>query len=108
MVSDPLANPVLSLLDGTCRNFRIGIHRKADLEGNERIDDLMSHGIHKSLTSLGFPLGIISNFRPSRSQHCGLETSIEELIHVEGPTVEFEERLITMGEINGEQREEPG
>lgn len=51
----------------------------------------MSHGIHESPTGLGFPLNIISDLRPGGSQRCGLETSIEEMIYVEGLTVEFNE-----------------
>lgn len=61
----------------------------------------MSHGIHESPTSLGFPLDVISDFRPSGSQGRGLEASIEELIHVEGLTVEFDEGLITVGVVSG-------
>ena len=64
---------------------------KTDLEGNERIDDLVSHGIHESPTGLRFPLDVVSDFRPSRSQSRGLEASVEELVHVEGLTVKLNE-----------------
>jgi len=93
MVSDPLANPILGLLYGIGREFRIGAQAKVktDLEGNERIDDLLSHGIHEGATGLRLPLDVISNFRPSGSQGRGLEASVEELVYVEGLTVKFDE-----------------
>lgn len=104
MVSDPLANPILGLLDGTCGDFQIGGQRRANLEGNERIDDLVGHGIHESPTSLGLPLDVVSNLRPSGSKRCGLKTSIKELIHVGGLAVKLDERFITEEEISGEQK----
>ena len=75
-----------------------------DLEGNEGIDDLVSHGIHESPTSLGLPLDVVPNFRPSRSQRCGLEASVEKMIHVAGLTVKFDEGFMTLGQMSGEQR----
>lgn len=66
----------------------------------------MSHGIHESPTSLCFPLDIVSDFRPNGPQRCGLEASVEELIHVKGLAVEFDERFIAVWLISGEQRGE--
>ena len=102
MVSDPLANPILGLLDGTCGDFRVGGQRNADLEGDKRIDNFVGHGIHESSTSLGLPLDIVSNLRPSGSKRCRLKASIKELIHVGSLAVKVEKRFITGEEINGE------
>jgi hypothetical protein len=83
----------LGFLDHAGRGFQIRTYggSTTDLERNERIDDLSRHGLHESPTSLGFSLEVISNFRPSGSQHGGLKASIKELIHVEGLAVKFDE-----------------
>ena len=92
---------------GFPRPYRSGIpdngarSKKSHLEGNERIYDLAGHRSHESLPGLGFSLEVISNFRPSGSQGCGLEASIKKLIYVEGLTVEFEERFTAVGLISG-------